>query len=123
MSFQAEGEESQRFMFRSVFRLKGKSTPIPLFTNCTQGMAQEAYLKDEFIVSTTAELWEQTLTTVQEYLTAQRIPVSRVRAYHEVTQQLLSQGGGTSGREAKSSFSVVSKQSLWKYKTGRKVYP
>jgi len=44
------------FRWSLAIRHKGKSTPIPLFTNCTQGMAQDAYLKDELTASATANI-------------------------------------------------------------------
>ncbi|MEM4409786.1 MAG: hypothetical protein QXI19_13700 [Candidatus Caldarchaeum sp.] len=70
-----------RFELRVANSPKGMRTPIPTLTDRARGLVLEAYLKDELTASTTAELLEQTLTTVQEYLTAQRMPVSRARAY------------------------------------------
>lgn len=68
-------------MNRVLYSEVDTHVPLPTFTDRARGLVLDAYLKDELTASTAAEFLEQTQTAVQEYLTAQRMPVSRVSAY------------------------------------------
>lgn len=97
-----EGSKHLQAMEQALYGDLPEPLPVPTPSDRACALILQAYLEDELTASAAAELLEQALTPIQEYLTAQQMPVAKAKTFFEFVEQLPTQGGEASGREAKA---------------------
>jgi len=97
-----EGGRYLAEMERALYGEIPEPLPIPTLSDRLRTLILQAYREEELTTATAAELLEQILTPIQEYLTAQRLPVHKAKHFFEFVEQFPAQGGEVSGKEVKA---------------------